>query len=95
MPKRVDGNQREIVNILRNLGATVQILSSVGKGCPDILVGIFGQNFLMELKNGKLSPSAQRLTEHEEKFFSSWKGQVCVVKSEEEAITFINNIHKL
>ena len=95
MPKRIDANQREIVKILRNLGASVQILSAVGKGCPDLLIGMFGKNFLVEVKNGKLPPSSQRLTEHEEKFFSEWKGQVYIIKSMDEVVNFVNSLNKI
>lgn len=35
--KRIDENQPRIVANLRRIGATVQVLSMVGKGCPDIL----------------------------------------------------------
>ena len=50
MPKRVDMNQPEIVADLRGIGATVQHLHMVGKGCPDILVGFRGNNWLFEIK---------------------------------------------
>jgi hypothetical protein len=88
----VDENQKSIVDFLRGLGASVLILSEVGKGCPDILCGIFGQNFLIEIKNGMLAPSAQKLTKHEQHFFDTWKGQVCVINSECDAINFINDL---
>lgn len=94
MPKRIDDNQREIVKTFRGLGASVQILSDLGKGCPDLLIGIFGKNYLIEVKNGNKPPSGQRLTEKEQIFFDGWKGQVCMIKSIAEAISFINNITK-
>ncbi len=92
MAKRVDENQREIVKAFRQLGASVQILSDVGKGCPDLAIGIRGLNYLIEVKNGKKPPSGRRLTEHEQLFFDSWRGQVCVINSIDEAISFINAI---
>jgi hypothetical protein len=92
MPKRVDENQKLIVKTFRELCASVQVLSALGKGCPDILVGIFGKNFLIEIKNGKKPPSAQRLTEDETYFHESWKGQVCIIKSVDEAVNFIKGI---
>ncbi len=92
MARRVDANQPEIVKTLRQLGGTVQILSDVGKGCPDIILGIFNHNWLIEIKDGQKPPSGQRLTEHEQRFFDSWKGQVCVIKSVDEAINFVNNL---
>jgi hypothetical protein len=86
MAKRIDDNQREIVSTFRKIGASVQILSDVGRGCPDIIVGMFGKNFLVEIKNGKKPPSAQRLTEKEQSFFDTWKGHVCIVRSVEDAV---------
>ena len=92
MAKRVDANQASIVKVFRGLGVSVQHLSDVGKGCPDLLLGIFGKNYLVELKNGSRPPSGQKLTPHEETFFMTWKGQVSIIKSEDEAINFITSI---
>jgi Holliday junction resolvase len=89
MPKRVDANQKEIVQTLRECGASVLILSEVGKGCPDICVGLHGKNFLVEIKDGKQPPSKQKLTEAELEFFQNWKGQVQVIKSVEEVLRFM------
>ena len=36
---RVDRNHSEIVDALRQAGASVQSLVKVGDGCPDLLVG--------------------------------------------------------
>jgi|SRR5580692_9666266 hypothetical protein len=94
MPKRVDENQKLIVKTFRQLGASVQVLSNIGKGCPDILVGIFGKNFLIEIKNGAKCPSAQRLTEDETYFHESWKGQVCIVKSVDEVFQIMDKMVK-
>lgn len=89
---RVDGNQADITKALRKAGATVAVLSSLGGGVPDLLVGIAGKNLLFELKNGELSPSSQKLTEHEEKFHSSWQGQVCIVNSVNQALELIDYV---
>jgi hypothetical protein len=80
MRSRVDQNQREIVEHLRALGASVQILSAVGKGCPDILVGYRGDNHLMEIKSGKAS-----LTPDEGSWFANWAGRVAIVRTIEDA----------
>ena len=82
---RLDANQTAIVGILRNLGISVQLLNAVKKGCPDILVGYGGKNFLFEIKT-----DTGKLTKPEEKWMGSWKGQVAVVKSAEEIISIIN-----
>lgn len=90
MAKRIDDNQHEIVNIMRKLGASVLILSEMGKGCPDIAVGISGKTYLVEIKDGKKFPSAQRLTDKEKEFHDTWRGHVCIIKSSEQAVEFIN-----
>ena len=43
---KIDENQPEIVDALRAMGCSVTILSAVGNGCPDILVGFRGINLL-------------------------------------------------
>ena len=49
---KVDANQAEIVQALRQIGAVVQSLAAVGNGCPDLLVGYRNRLFLLELKDG-------------------------------------------
>ena len=83
---RVDANQSEIVEALRQIGATVQPLHQVGKGCPDLLVGFRGVNILLEVKDGNKPPSARKLTEAEYAWHVDWRGQVAIVNSIEEAI---------
>ena len=51
--KKVDSNQTRVVKALRELGATVQHLHAVGKGCPDIVVGYKNRNYLLEIKDGE------------------------------------------
>lgn len=87
MPKyaaRTDANQAEIVRTLRAIGATVQDLSAVGRGCPDLLVGWRGQNFLLEVKTerGKMTPD--EATWHE-----LWNGDVAIVRSDDDALRVI------
>lgn len=83
--KRTDANQKEIVKTFRDMGASVLILSMVGKGCPDILVGYRGVNYLVEIKDGAKAPSAKKLTPAEQDFFFGWGGQVCIIESVSEA----------
>jgi len=89
MPKRVDANQSAIVLNLRAVGATVQHLHEVGRGCPDILVGYHGENYLMEIKDGSKPPSRRKLTPDEETFHLLWRGQVCIVNDTDEALQII------
>jgi len=80
------------VNGLRQIGATVVSLAAVGHGCPDLLVGYHGTNFLLEVKDGARPPSARKLTSDEHKFHSSWRGTVVVVNGVNDAIRFVSVI---
>ena len=82
--KKIDRNQPEIVKALRDAGATVQILSTVGKGCPDLLVGYNEVNHLLEVKmdDGKLTPD-QRV------WHAQWNGRVNVVRTAEQAVKLV------
>ena len=84
---KVDTNQEAIVQALRAAGATVQSLSSVGHGVPDLLVGFRNQTVLLEVKDGDKSPSKRRLTEDQIKWHGQWTGGVvAVVDSVESAL---------
>lgn len=78
---KVDDNQKEITAALRKLGCSVQILSQIGKGCPDILIGYKGRNYLVEIKDGKKVPSARKLTPDEKDWHEAWQGQICIIES--------------
>ena len=82
--KKIDINQPQIVKDLRAAGASVQILSQIGKGCPDILVGYNEVNYLMEIKYLKGT-----LTDDQRVFHSQWNGKVHVVRTSQEAIRII------
>lgn len=86
---RVDENQKEIVSGLRAIGATVALLSSLGSGIPDILVGFRGKNYLMEIKNPEKPIRDQRLTKDEQVWIDAWWGQVDVVKTLGEGLVVI------
>ena len=85
MPRKVDANQREIVEKLRKRGISVQCLHTVGKGCPDILCGYFDRNYLFEIKANEKS----KLTADEMKWHMAWQGQVHVILSAQEALDII------
>jgi len=86
---RIDANQPEVTKKLRAVGATVQPVHTVGKGCPDLLVGYRGANYLLELKDGTRAPSDRKLTKDEEAWHEAWAGTVHVVESWEEALAVI------
>lgn len=84
---KVDNNQKEIVKALRQMGCSVQDLSPVGSGCPDLLVGISGANVLIEVKNEE---TRGKLTADQNVWHDEWRGQVQIVKSVEHAIRIVN-----
>lgn len=86
---RVDANQTEIVQALRDMGASVAITSMVGSGFPDIVVGFRGRNYLIEIKDGSKPPSKRKLTEDEQRFFDAWRGTIFVVNNVNEALEII------
>ncbi len=90
LAKRIDQNQTEIIETLRLLGCSVANTSRMGMGFPDIVIGLNGKNYLIEIKNGSKPPSAQALTSPEKRFHQFWRGQITVIKSTKEAIEFVN-----
>jgi hypothetical protein len=85
----IDANQPDIVEALRAAGASVTILSSVGKGVPDLLVGIRNITTVMEIKDGSKSQSRRKLTEPEEKWHSAWRGSKHIIESVEQALAVL------
>jgi len=89
--KRVDANQPSIVADLRRIGATVHHLHTIGRGCPDILVGFRGLNYLFEIKTPRIDlfdvKSRQtHLTAKQRDWHDTWEGQVAVIRSLEDAL---------
>lgn len=86
---RVDTNQKEIVKILRGLGASVAHTHTVADGFPDIAVGYHGKTVLVEIKDGDKIPSARKLTADEQDWHDSWRGAAEIVENEDDCINLI------
>jgi Holliday junction resolvase len=71
---RIDANHEQVVSALRAAGASVQSLAGVGKGVPDLLVGFQGKTLLMEVKDGRKTPSERRLSEDQVRWHGAWNG---------------------
>jgi len=83
--KRTDDNQTSIVKALRDAGASVQSLASIGRGCPDLLVGYAGKTHLIEVK-----ARTGKLTVQESDWALWWNGaEVRIVRSVEQALEVI------
>lgn len=90
--RHADGNQTVIVAALRQVGALVQHLHTVGGGCPDLLVGFRKRLVLLEVKDPTQKPSDRKLNEAEQKFHALWKAAglpVFVVENVEQALEAI------
>ena len=71
---RIDANHEQVVSALRAAGASVQSLAGVGKGVPDLLVGFQGKTLLMEVKDGRKTPSERQLTDDQIRWHGAWNG---------------------
>lgn len=87
---KVDANQKEIVDALRSVGASVVSLANVGNGVPDLLVGFNGRTCLLEVKDGSKPPSHQNLTDAQLDFISNWRGSsIAIVNSVDGALRIL------
>lgn len=78
-----DTNEPEIVKKFLELGFSVERLNTP----LDLLVGINGLNYLVEVKMPK-----KKLTPTQQKFVPAWKGQYVIVYSVEDVIEFTKGI---
>ena len=84
-----DANHPAIVDALTRCGCTVVDLAAVGAGVPDILVGVGGHNFLLEIKDGTRAPSARKLRETQVEFIATWRGHTAVVTDVPQALAAV------
>lgn len=90
---KIDANQEAVVSALRAAGASVQSLAAVGDGVPDLLVGFKEQTYLIEVKDGRKTPSQRKLTDAQVKWHENWKGGFLSVSEDpEQALKFIGAI---
>lgn len=76
-----DPNQAAIVAALRKTGRTVEVISDVGGGVPDLLVGFHGRTYLLEVK-----APGDDLSDDQVIWHAGWKGHADVVRTEQQAI---------
>lgn len=86
---KIDANQPDIVAALRQIGAHVQSLASVGKGCPDLLVSHRNRWYLIEVKDPSKPPSARMLTEDQVAWHAAARADVHVVLTVEDALRVV------
>lgn len=83
---RSDGNQAEIIQAMRKLGASVEIIDRP----VDLVVGLAGLTALAEVKTarGRLRPSQTA-------FLRSWRGLCVVLRSVEDGIALVEELRWL
>lgn len=88
---KVDGNQAEIVQGLRDVGVAVYCAHAVGRGFPDLVVAFRGRVYLLEVKTAD-----GELTLEQRRFFSEWKekagASLRVVRTVEEALRAVGAV---
>lgn len=92
--KIIDGNQTQIVDAFLRKGLSVWVLSSLGKGGPDIAVGAYGMNFFFEIKDSSKPFYMQKLTEAELRFKQNWQGQHGIIRCVEDVEIFVEKVLK-
>lgn len=95
--RRVDSNQSLIVSTFRKLGCSVVHLHQIGKGCPDILVGLQSANYgklniLVEIKDGAKPQSKQKLTPDQVVFHNDWQGLIVIVNCVQDVENLVNSL---
>ena len=79
---RVDENQQAIVDALKRVGVSVEI---IGKPV-DLLICCRGETALLEVKN---PDGGDRLTKDQVAFIARWPGRVIVAHSVDEALRLV------
>jgi hypothetical protein len=88
---KVDSNQSEIVAALRKVGAAVVITSQL-KNAFDLLVMYRSRIYIVEVKDGSLTPSARKLTDGEmkcKKLVESVGVKYHIITSVDEALKMV------
>lgn len=86
---RIDANQPEIVDAIRELGASVMVASNFGNGFPDLIVGVPLNTLLIEVKNPAGDYGRRGLNKLQKAFHASWPGPIYMARSVAEAMDIV------
>ena len=67
----------------------MQHLHTVGRGCPDLLVGYFGTNIVIEVKQ-----PGEKLTPDEQEWHAKWQGYATIVYTEDDANRILDEVEE-
>lgn len=85
--RRADKGQADIVAALRKVGFSVEVLSDVGRGVPDILCARDRVNYLIEVKS-----MGGTLTSDQAEWIGKWRGAVLIVDSPDGALRAVGAV---
>lgn len=80
---RIDENQPAITDALRQVGVTVEVISDIGRGVPDLLAYSPYTKSLLLLE---IKMPGEGLTLAEKNWHARWRACVHIVHSVEEAL---------
>lgn len=90
---RVDGNQSDLVTLTRQIpGVSVKILSDVGDGFTDTIIGRMGVNYLVEIKldeKSRLTPAQMDFHGMTENTHLEWKGQKAIARTFDDILNIL------
>ena len=85
---RADQNQNPLARAAEKIGWSAQTTSGVGHGFPDLVLGNWGRNLIVEVKAiGESLRSTQR------EFRQRWRGQYAVVQTEADLVDLLTKPH--
>ena len=90
--RKTDTAQAPIIAAFLAIGATALDLHAVGiKGAPDVLIGLWGHNWLFEIKTPEHANEHKAHQEEQRAWRAAWRGQVHKVTSFTEALDIIKS----
>jgi Holliday junction resolvase len=73
--KKVDSNHADIAQAFRSCGCSVFSIASIGGGAPDLVVGKYDCNMLVEVKTDD-----GELNDLQEQFWDRWLGRIVIAR---------------
>jgi hypothetical protein len=83
---KVDANQPEVVAALRKIGVEVTPMHTLGQGVSDLLCSFRQRWYVIEVKDGSLSPSRRQLTADQKVWIGKQRAPVYIVNDAQEAV---------
>lgn len=77
--RRKDSSHAEVVQAFRMCGCSVEVHEPSTAGAPDLIVGVFGVNLLVEVKPSEGAKAATQLRDNQRDWHARWRGRAPVV----------------